>query len=76
MDTILVKPRNKEEMDFVQTLLKRMDIRAQVVSAEKARKKKAKQDFLDSLPDRLKQVELHMQGKIELPDARDLLHEI
>jgi hypothetical protein len=76
MDTILVKPRNKEELDFVQTLLKRMDIRAQVVSAEKARKKKAKQEFLDSLPGRLKQVELHMQSKIELPDARDLLHEI
>ncbi|MCU0388644.1 MAG: hypothetical protein MUE71_08570 [Chitinophagaceae bacterium] len=76
MDTILVKPRNKEELDLVQTLLKRMDIRAQVVSAEKARKKKAKQEFLDSLPERLKQVELHMQGKIELPDARDLLREI
>ena len=76
MDTLLVKPRNQEELDLVQTLLKRMDIRAQVLSAEKARKKKAKKALLDSLPERLRQVELHMQGKIELPDARDLLHEI
>jgi hypothetical protein len=76
MDTILVKPRNKEELDLVQTLLKRMDIRAQVISAEKARKKKAKQEFLDSLPERLKQVELHMQGKIELPTWDEALKEL
>jgi hypothetical protein len=76
MDTIIVKPRNQEELTLVSMLLKRMDISSRVVSVEKDRKKKAKQVFLDSLPERLKDVELHMQGKIELPDARDLLREI
>jgi hypothetical protein len=76
MDTIIVKPRNQEELTLVSTLLKRMDIRSRVVSAEKERKKKAKQEFLDSLPARLNEVELHMQGKIELQDARALLDEI
>lgn len=76
MDTLLVKPRNKEELAFVNQLLKRLDIRVSVLSGEKERKKKAKQEFLDSLPGRLKEVEMHMQGKIELQDARDLLNEL
>jgi hypothetical protein len=76
MDTIIVKPRNQEELTLVSTLLKRMDISSRIVSAEKERKKKAKQEFLDSLPARLKEVELHMQGKIELQSWDELLKEL
>lgn len=76
MDTIIVKPRNQEELTLVSTILRRMDIRSKVISAEKERKKKAKQEFLNSLPARLKEVELHMEGKIELQDARELLNEL
>lgn len=76
MDTIIVKPRNQEELALVSTILKRMDIRAKVVSGEKERKKKAKEAFLDSLPERLKQVELHMQGKIELQSWDEVVKEL
>jgi hypothetical protein len=76
MDTIIVKPRNQEELIRVSTMLRQMDIRSKVVSTEKERKKKAKQEFLDSLPGRLKEVELHMQGKIELQSWDELVKEI
>jgi hypothetical protein len=76
MDTIIVLPRNQEELTRVSTMLRQMDIRSKLVNTEKERKKKAKKEFLDSLPGRLKEVELHMEGKIELQDARDLLNEI
>jgi hypothetical protein len=67
MDTIIVKPRNQKELKLVNTFLKGLDIQSKVVSAEKVRKRKAKEAFLNSIPERLKEVELHMQGKIELP---------
>jgi hypothetical protein len=76
MDTIIVKPRNQEEFTLVSTLLKRMDIRSKVVSAEKERKKKAKQEFLDSFPARIKEMELHMQGKIELPSWDEVIKDL
>ena len=67
MDTLLVKPKNRKDLDFVNGLLKRMNVREDIVSTEKQRKPKAKKAFLDSLPGRPKEAELHMQGKIELP---------
>ncbi len=78
METLVVKPRNKEELAFVADLMKRMNIRTAVQKKEVPAnaKKKAKEDFLNSLPDRLNQVQLHMQGKIKLKDARDLLNEL
>ncbi len=53
-----------------------MDIGSRIVSEEKERKKKAKQEFLDSLPGRLKEVELHMQGKIELKSWDEIVKEL
>ena len=78
METLVVKPRNKEELAFVADLMKRMNIRTSVQKKELSAnaKKKAKEDFLNSLPNRLNQVQLHMEGKIKLKDARDLINEL
>ena len=76
MDSLVIKPRNKEEFAFVNQLLQRLDIRVKVVNEEKEQKKKAKKQFLDSLPGRLKEVELHMQGKIELPTWDEIKNDL
>lgn len=76
MDTIIVKPRNKEELELVSTFLKRKNIRSAVQKKELLKKKKAKAEFLDSLEGRLKEVQQHMEGKIKLKDARALLNEL
>ena len=78
METLVVKPRNKEELAFVADLMKRMNIHTSVQKKELSAnaKKKAKEDFLNSLPNRLNQVQLHMEGKIKLKDARDLINEL
>ncbi len=76
MDTILVKPRNQKEFLLVSAMLDKMDIRSRVIQADKERKRKAKQALLDSLPERLKQVELHMQGKIELPSWDEVVKDL
>ncbi len=68
MDTIIVKPRNKEELELVSSYLKRKKIRSVVQKKESLKKKKAKVEFLKSLEGRLKEVQLHMEGKIELKD--------
>ncbi|MBC7867003.1 MAG: hypothetical protein H7X88_05660 [Gloeobacteraceae cyanobacterium ES-bin-316] len=66
METIIVKPKNKEELELVSVLLKRMNIRAHVQKKTIIQKKKIKEQFLESLEGRLKEVQLHMAGKIKL----------
>lgn len=76
MVAIIVKPRNQKEFDLLHTFPKGMDIQSRVISAEKLRKRKAKEDFLNSIPERLKEVELHIQGEIELPGWDEVLRDI
>ena len=76
METIIVKPRNKVELELVSSLLKRMNIRSAIQKKEISKKKKAKAEFLDSLEGRLSEVKQHMEGKIKLKDARILLNEL
>lgn len=66
MDSILVKPRNKEELDLVSSVLTRMNIKNSIQKTRQMKKKRAKEAFLDSLPERLNEVKLHMEGKLEL----------
>lgn len=74
MDTLLVKPRGKEELLFVQTLLKRMRVKTEVL--EKSGKKRRKEEFLDSLERSFKDVERAERGEIKLKSAYDLLNEL
>ena len=76
METIIVKPRNKKEFELVASLMQRMKIPTLVTEKKNTAKRKAKEKFLDSLEGRLNEVKLHMEGKIKLKDARDLLNEI
>ena len=76
METIIVKPRNKVELELVSTLLKRMNIRTAIQKKEVIKKKKAKAEFLHSLEGRLNEVKQHIEGKIKLKDARTLLNEL
>jgi hypothetical protein len=73
METIVVKPRNKDEFELVSKLLKKMKIRT---SVSKQQEKKTKTRFLNSLPKRLNEVKLHEEGKLKLKDAKDLLNEL
>jgi hypothetical protein len=76
MDTIIVRPRNQKELKLINTFLRGLDIQSKVVSGEKFRKRKAKEAFLNSIPERLKEVELHLQGKIELPTWDEVVKEL
>ncbi len=76
METIIIKPRNKDEFDLVSKLLKKMQIRTSVFKQKETKNKKSKAEFLDSLPKRLSQVKLHEEGKLKLKDAKDLLNEL
>ena len=74
METPIIKPKNREELELVSSYVKRRKISSVVQKKENL--KKAKAEFLDSLKGRLKQVQLHLEGKIELKDARGILNEL
>ena len=76
METITIKPRNKKEFELVSTLMQRMNIPVAMHEKKIPAKKKAKEEFLNSLESRLNEVKLHMEGKIKLKNARDLLNEL
>ncbi len=76
MDTIIIKPKNKEELELISTLMERMNISASVQKDKVKKLTKAEKEFLDSLPKRLQEVQDHLDGKIKLKDARALLDEI
>ena len=73
MDTIIIKPRNKEELQLVSALMNRMKIPSFI---KKTEKEKAKEEFLNSLPKRLNEVKLHMDGKIKLKSWDQLSKEL
>lgn len=76
METVTIKPRNKKELELVTAYLKRYKIPMTIAVKKAAAKKKAKEKFLNSLEGRLNEVKLHMEGKMKLKDASDLLNEL
>lgn len=76
METITIKPRNKKELELVTSIMQHLSIPTSLSEKKAAAKKKAKEAFLHSLEDRLKEVQQHIEGKIKLKDARDLLNEL
>lgn len=74
MDTLLVKPKDKEELLFVQSVLKRMRVKTEVL--EKSGKKRRKEEFLDSLESSFKDVERAERGEIKLQSLDEFLHEL
>ncbi len=76
MEAIVVNPRNKDEFELVSKLLKQMKIKSTVVKKSSLAKKNEKEEFLNSLPKRINQVKLHMQGKVKLKSWDDLKKEL
>ena len=74
MESLIVKPRNLEEMQFVQSVLNRMKIKSEVM--EMSEKKRRKKEFLDSFEARVEQINQDLKGEIKLKNAFDLLHEL
>jgi hypothetical protein len=71
---LIVKPRNEEELLFVQSVLNRMKIKNEL--REKDVKKRRKQEFLDSLEKRVETLNQAIRGEVELKNAFDLLDEL
>lgn len=71
---LIVKPRNEEELIFVQSVLNRMKIKNEV--REKDVKKRKKQVFLDSFEGRVEQLNQAIRGEVKLKNAFDLLNEL
>ncbi|MEO6406169.1 MAG: hypothetical protein ABIY51_13205 [Ferruginibacter sp.] len=77
METILVKPRNKEEYNLVAELMQRMKIPVATAPKKKlTAKQKAKAIFLDSFEGRLNEVKLHGEGKIKLNSWDEVYKEL
>jgi hypothetical protein len=74
METLIVKPKNMEELRFVQTMLNRMRIKSEVKEVDK--KKRLKKEFLDSFEKRVEQVNQDVAGEIKLQSLDDFLDEI
>ncbi|MCH5600266.1 hypothetical protein [Niabella ginsengisoli] len=75
METILIKPKNKEEFDLVSALMKRMNIRS-IVQKKPAKLTKKEQEFLDSFPQRFKEMQDDIDGKVKLRSWDEVYKEL
>jgi uncharacterized membrane protein YgaE (UPF0421/DUF939 family) len=71
---LIVKPRNEEELLFVQSVLNRMKIKNEL--REKDVKKRRKQEFLDSLERRVETLNQAIRGEVELRTLDQFLDEL
>lgn len=71
---LIVKPRNEEELLFVQSVLNRMKIKNEL--REKDVKKRRKQEFLDSLERRAEKLNQAIRGEVELRTLDQFLDEL
>ncbi|WP_019989443.1 hypothetical protein [Rudanella lutea] len=74
MQTILVQPRNQEELQLVTQLMKRMKIRASLV--EETPKQRKKREILDSLERSVDEMNAYLRGEVEMKSADDFLKEL
>lgn len=75
MEQILVKNIPKSKLGFFVELVKNLGFTIESKPNEKKLSSK-EQQFVDGLKDSLNQVEQHMQGKIKLKTADQLLNEL
>ena len=77
MDLLVTVP--DERASFVKKLLRELNLSVKAAPAAKPVRRKMtadEQKWVDNFRESLREVELHEQGKIELPSAYDLLNEI
>ena len=71
---LIVKPRNEEELQFVQSVLNRMKIKNEV--RENDVKKRKKQEILDSFEGRMEQLNKAIKGEVQLKTLDQFLDEL
>ncbi len=71
---LIVKPRNEEELRFVQSVLNRMKIKNELRETDV--KKRRKQEFLDSLEGRVEQLNKAIKGEVKLRTLDQFLDEL
>ena len=70
METIIVKPKNKEELNEVLSFLKKKKVKTELY------KERTKKEILDSIERGAKEVADHIRGKKKLKYAKSLLNEL
>lgn len=80
MEILLVKPKNKEELDFLTDFFERTNIKSElhedaVLIVPKAKKSK-KEKILDSIEKGYREALLHSEGKLKLQTLDSFLNEL
>ncbi len=82
MAILVVKPKNKAELDFLTNFFERANIdsevhEAEVVYQKKPKKSKSKKEkILDSIEKGYREALLHSEGKLELQTLDSFLNEL
>jgi hypothetical protein len=78
MTTLTVNIDNKKSEKAVKAVLEALGLSYNVDSSKGAKRplNKAEQKMYDRLKRSFEQIKLYEEGKIELPDARDLINEL
>ncbi|MBP6620541.1 MAG: hypothetical protein KA188_09850 [Leadbetterella sp.] len=74
MESLLIRPKSKDEMELLREVLKKMKIKSEVIELDtKIRKKN---EFLNSLESRILNLEKGIKEKKVFKNAFDLLNEV
>ena len=77
METIIIQPKNKKELAFINEFLQRTKIKGTVKKKKPvSSSSKTKEEILDSIERGYKEAQLHAAGKIKLKTAQQLFDEL
>ena len=74
MESLLIRPKSKEEMDLLREVFKRMNIYLEVIEFDSKIRKV--NNFLNSLASRIFNLEIGIKEKKVFKNAFDLINEI
>ena len=77
METIIIQPKNKKELAFINEFLQRTKIKGTVKKKKpESSSSKTKEEILDSIERGYKEAQLHAAGKIKLNTLKEFLDEL
>jgi hypothetical protein len=74
MESLLIRPKSKDEMNLLREVLKKMNNKSEVIELDSKIRKK--NEFLNSLESRILDLEKGIKEKKVFKNAYDLLNEI
>ncbi|MCP9766244.1 hypothetical protein EGI31_25175 [Lacihabitans soyangensis] len=74
MESLLIRPKSKDEMELLREVLKKMKIKSEVIELDSKIRKK--NEFLTSLESRILDLEKGIKEKKVFKNAFDLLNEV